>query len=184
MSQDDGTELQELHEQAEHTHSNPQLMPVSFTMSVLAVMVAMTTLLGHRAHTEEVVTQIKASDTWSEYQAKNIRAHNYQSLADQLSVQSVGDAQKADKVLQHFRQQAEKYDREKDDLNKEAHALEREVAIAQRRATRFDLGEALLEVSLVVTSITLLTRRRPFWYFGMISGAFGLAAASTAFFIH
>ncbi|HEX6466491.1 MAG TPA: DUF4337 domain-containing protein [Terriglobales bacterium] len=184
MSQDDGMEIQELHEQAEHTHSNPQLMPVSFTMSLLAVLVAITTLIGHRSHTEEVVTQIKASDTWSEYQAKNIRWHTYQSLAEQLSVQSVNDAEKAGKVLQHFRQQAEKYDHEKDDLNKEAHALEREVATEERRAGRFDFAEALLEVALVVTSITLLTRRRLFWYCGMAAGALGLAVAVTGFFVH
>jgi len=31
---------------------------------------------------------------------------------------------------------------------------------------RFDLGEALLEIGLVITSVTLLTRKRAYWYLG------------------
>ena len=50
-------ELQELHEHAEHAHHNPSLAPVSLTMAVLAVLVAVASLLGHRAHTEEVILE-------------------------------------------------------------------------------------------------------------------------------
>ena len=48
-------ELGELHEHAEHAKHDPTLAPISLTMAVLAVLVAVVTLLGHRAHTEEVV---------------------------------------------------------------------------------------------------------------------------------
>ena len=47
-------ELTELKEHAEHGKENPALAPVSVTMAILAVLVAVVTLLGHRAHTEEV----------------------------------------------------------------------------------------------------------------------------------
>ncbi len=57
-------ELQELHEHAEHAHHNPSLAPVSLTMAVLAVLVAVASLLGHRAHTEEVILQAESSDQW------------------------------------------------------------------------------------------------------------------------
>jgi len=61
-------ELTELKEQAEHAKEDPTLAPVSVTMAVLAVLVAVASLLGHRAHTEEVVLQAKASDQWAFYQ--------------------------------------------------------------------------------------------------------------------
>jgi hypothetical protein len=54
---------------------------------------------------------------------------------------------------------------------------------AERRADRFDLGEALLEIALVVTSITLLARQRAYWYMGMLFGAAGLITAALAFTI-
>ena len=64
-------ELHEIHEQAEHARENRELLPITFTMAVLAVFVALVTLMGHRAHTHELLMQSKASDTWAEYQAQS-----------------------------------------------------------------------------------------------------------------
>ena len=77
----EGIELPEAH----HEHGdNPFLVPVSVTISILAVLVAAVTLLGHRAHTEELLLQSQATDQWAYYQAKNIRLHEMQSVADML----------------------------------------------------------------------------------------------------
>jgi len=77
----EGFELPEGH----HEHGdNPFLVSVSVTISVLAVLVAAVTLLGHRAHTEELLLQAQATDQWAYYQAKNIRLHEMQSVADML----------------------------------------------------------------------------------------------------
>ena len=77
-------EVQELEEQAEKAREN-SLRPVSFTMSVLAVLVAVTTVLGHRTHTEAVLEQARASDQWNLYQAKKIRQYNTELTVDLLS---------------------------------------------------------------------------------------------------
>ena len=47
----------ELPEAPEEHGDNPYLIPVSVTISTLAVLVAAVTLLGHRAHTEELLLQ-------------------------------------------------------------------------------------------------------------------------------
>jgi hypothetical protein len=184
VSEDQPLEVQDLHEHAEHTRANPQLLPVSFTISLLAVLVAVVTLMGHRTHTEEVVTQIKASDTWSEYQAKNIRYHNYGSFADVVGIFPGAASEKSAKVQERFRQQSEKYNREKDDLQAEARKLESEVVTDRRKANRYDFGEAMLEMALVITSITLLTKRRQFWYIGMGFGVLGVIVALSAVAVH
>ena len=49
-------------------------------MAILAVLVATVTLLGHRAHTEEILLQTKATDQWNYYQAKNMRRNNLEAL--------------------------------------------------------------------------------------------------------
>src|SRR5690242_1155351 len=67
-------ELTELQEHAEHAKGNAKLAPVSVTMAILAVLVAVASLLGHRSHTEEVVLQAKSSDQWAYYQAKTYAA--------------------------------------------------------------------------------------------------------------
>jgi hypothetical protein len=48
---------------------------------------------------------------------------------------------------------------------------------AEARADRFDLAEALLEIGLVITSVTLLTRKRLYWYFGMVFSLAGILSA-------
>src|SRR5579862_8014635 len=131
-------ELQEMHEHAEHVEHEPSLLPVTFTMAVLAVVLAATTLLGHRAHTEEVLLQSKASDQWAYYQAKNIRQHTYELFLDLLAVTPVKDPAQAEKVKKKYSQQVERYKEELGEIDKEARSLESEGAMAQRRANRFD----------------------------------------------
>ncbi len=60
------------------------MRPVAFTMSVVAVLVAVTTVMGHRTHTEAVLDQNKATDQWNYYQAHKIRANDTALTADLL----------------------------------------------------------------------------------------------------
>jgi Domain of unknown function (DUF4337) len=73
--------VEELKEGAEHAHHSGQ-KEIGLTMAVVAVLLAMATLLGHRAHTEEVLLQGKIVDDWSFYQAKHGRAHQYGEQAE------------------------------------------------------------------------------------------------------
>jgi hypothetical protein len=171
-------ELQELTEHAEHAHANPSLAPVSLTMAVLAVCVAVVSLLGHRAHTEEVVLQAKSSDQWSYYQAKNIRQHE-----DELFV-AANDAGAAPAVREKYAQEAERYKKEKDDIQAEARKLEGEVGMERKRADRYDLAEVFLEIGLVITSITLLSGRRIFWHLGIVFSVVGVVVAVTGATVH
>ena len=99
-------ELNEIHEQAEHARENRELLPITFTLAVLAVFVALVTLLGHRAHTHELLMQNKASDTWAEYQAQSIRQHTYESFAQVMSVLDFKDAPKAETIRAAFESQS------------------------------------------------------------------------------
>jgi len=49
---------------------------------------------------------------------------------------------------------------------------------------RFDAGEALLEIGLVICSMTLLTKKKIFWFSGMAIAGVGVAIACTAFLLH
>lgn len=177
-------ELSELQEHAEHAKHNPALAPVSVTMAILAVLVAVVSLLGHRAHTEEVVLQAKSSDQWAYYQAKNIRRHSDEFFVDLTSVQSTTDAAALAKLRDKYVAEAERYKDEQKDIEDKARELEAEVAIEMKRADRFDLAEVFLEIGLVITSITLLSGRRFFWFAGITLGIIGTVLSITGFLIH
>lgn len=177
-------ELNELQEHAEHAKHDPTLAPVSVTMAALAVMVAVVTLVGHRAHTEEVVLQAKSSDQWAYYQAKNIRRHEDEIVADVTSVQPTTDASALAKVREKYSGEASRYKDEQKEIEDKAHEMENEVGLEQRRADHYDLAEVFLDVGLVITSITLLSGRRLFWYLGMSLGVVGAVIAVTGFLVH
>jgi hypothetical protein len=173
-----GEELKELKEHAEEAIARKELAPVSFTMAIVAVLVAAVTLLGHRAHTEEIILQNKVTDTWAYYQAKNLRRNNLEALRDVLdAVDSKNE--RAEKVSKRFEGDIDKYREEQKDIQKEAHAIEAEQLFETRRANRFDLGEVFLEIALVITSITLLTGRKVYWGLGIVFAVTGIVVAAT-----
>jgi hypothetical protein len=177
-------EIHELQEHAEEAHHDPTLAPVTVTMAVLAVLVATVSLLGHRTHTEELLLQNQSTDRWAQYQAKSIRRHNYDMFADLLSVSAVRDAEAASKLRERYAREVERYREDQKELDAEARKLEAETAHARRQADRFDLAEVFLEVALVITSMTLLTRRRAFWLAALVIAAVGLVVGVSGFLAH
>jgi hypothetical protein len=172
----------------EHHHGNhgdnPLTMPVSVTISILAVLVAVVTLLGHRAHTEELSRETQAASRWTQYQAKSIRQHEAENTSDIVNLVAGLDKEKGEALRKKYEKQLDHYASDKEDVSEQAKELEAERDLAARRADRFDGGEALLEIGLVICSITLLAKRKIFWFAGMAIGALGVVQAVTGFFMH
>ncbi len=175
----EANEAGELQEHAEHGAHEPSMRPVAFTMSVLAVLVAITTVLGHRTHTEAVLTQNQATDQWNLYQAKKIRSYNTGLAGDLLSVVTISDPKAAEKIAKSYKDHQDKWAEELKGEQEKAEALEVKVEQAEARANRFDLGEALLEIALVVSSITLLTKNRIYWVLGLVFGVLGILSSAS-----
>ncbi len=176
-------ELNELHEHAEHAREHPDLAPITLTMAVLAVLVATVSLLGHRTHTEEIILQNKVTDQWAYYQAKNIRRHTDELFADLTTVVASKDAEAAAKLHEKYRAEADRYKDEQKELDAKARELEKEADLTRRKGDRFDLSEVLLEIALVITSITLLSGRRVFWHLGLLMATAGIVVAATAWIV-
>jgi glucan-binding YG repeat protein len=176
-------DFRELEEHAEEAAQH-NLAPVTVTMAILAVLVAAVSLLGHRAHTEEIVLQTKATDQWAYYQAKEIRRRNYELFVDEMSVFALQNSEEANKIKEKYQKEIERYKEEGQDIQAEAKNAENEVAAERRHADYFDLGEVLLEAALVICSITVLTRKRFFWYLGSALGLIGVGIGITGLLVH
>jgi hypothetical protein len=173
----EANEAQELHEHAEHAGHDQALRPVALTMTILAVLVAVVTVLGHRTHTAAILDQDKATDKWGEYQAQKTRSYNTTLSIDLMKVLPGVDKNAAQKLADDYGKHQAKWTDETNKEFDEAKALEKEVENAEARAKHFDLGEVLLEIGLVITSITLLTRKRAYWYLGLGFSTVGIVAA-------
>lgn len=176
----EGIELPEHHSHEDH----PLVMPVSITMSIMAVLVAGVSLLGHRAHTEELLRQSQAASRWTQYDTKSVNLRGAEQEADMVRLSESLNKQVGEELREKYAKLLEHYQEDKTDARKEATDLESERDLAGRKADRFDGGEVLLEIGLVICSITLLTKRKPFWIIGLLFGAAGVVFASTGFMVH
>src|SRR3989442_9410546 len=107
----EGVELPEVHVSHEEFRYT---LPVSLTISILAVLVAGATLLGHRAHTEELLLQSQATDQLAYYQAKNIRLHEMQAVADMLGALAPQDKEKTASRREKNVKKVESYEGDKE----------------------------------------------------------------------
>jgi hypothetical protein len=170
-------EAQELQEHAENAEHDSSLRPVALTMTILAVLVAVTTVLGHRTHTDAILNQDRATDQWNYYQAHKIRANDTALASDLLSVLTIADKDGAKKLAKGYADHQAKWTDSLKEEQDQAEALEKKVEQAEAKAVRFDLAEAMLEIGLVITSVTLLTRARIYWYAGIVFSVVGIVSA-------
>ena len=160
----------------EHGHdADPYGRRIGVLVGVIGILLAGVTIASHREHTAAVIHKTEANDQWSFYQAKKIRAQVLDvgvSLATSLG-------KHADTKDSIAKMTAER-DHEAQDaqgIQDEAKAREAESSRAEQRALRFDLGEGLLELGLVLTSLYFLSKKKSFPVFGITAAACGLVAA-------
>src|SRR3989442_15407879 len=79
----EGIELPESH----HGHGDhPLVLPVSITISIMAVIVAGLSLLRPRAHTEGLRLETQAASRSTQYPAKSTRLHETQGFSDGIRI--------------------------------------------------------------------------------------------------
>jgi Domain of unknown function (DUF4337) len=177
-------ELIEAPEGQAHEKELPFMLPVAVTLAILAVLVSIATLMGHRAATEMLVAQTKVADQWAYYQAKNVRFRQMEVAADMFGALMPADKAKAEALQEKYTKEAERYDKEKDEAAEQSKDLEAERNLAGRKEDRFDGGEVLLEIALIVCSLTLLTKKKAFWLAGMLIGVIGVVVTGSGFLLH
>jgi hypothetical protein len=177
------TEIHEFTEQMEKG-GEAALTHISLAISVLAVLVAMVTVLGHRTHTQAILLQSRSGDQWNQYQAKKIRQEQVTVTLDLLELQPSANSGAVEKKIDDYRTHLQKWSGELKEEQERAEGLEAQVESAEHRASRYDLGEALLQIAVVLSSITLLTRKKSYFFFGLFIGVVGLIWSASALFIH
>lgn len=150
---------------------------VALTMAVLAASLAIVSVLGHMANTEELLNQQKASDQWAFYQAKNIRRYESEIARDVLA------AAKDPKAAEYEKNFA-KYEKDTDEIEKEAKVLEEESHLNGRQTFRYELGEVFLEIAIVLASVAILSKRKDIWLGSIGVGLVGVVTALTVLGVH
>lgn len=178
-------EASEIHEFSEQLKEGAEkrLMHVSLIIAVVAVLLAMVTVLGHRAHSRTMLEQTRAADQWNEYQSRKLRLQQTQIASDLLSLQPSSDPAAVQAKLATYKAQMSKWQVEVEQSAEVARDLDADVELSEHRASRFDLGEALLQIAVVLASITLLTRHHRYVVAGGVLAIAGVLIAASAFLV-
>jgi hypothetical protein len=172
--------MTEIEVKPEHA-ADPNTRRVGILVGVVGILLSVVTIASHRAHTEAVIHRTESNDQWAFYQAKKIR-ENTSDVALTLLQTLEPDQPKAEAALHkleaalHKLEAArDKYSDEAKDIMKEAQAKDIEQKIEERRALRFDIGEGLLELGLVLCSLYFLARKTFFPALGIVASIAGTA---------
>jgi hypothetical protein len=154
---------EEMHHHVEHAES-PWMSWVALSAAILAALAAVSALLaGHHAN-EAVLEQMHASDHWAYFQAKGIKASILSSKLELLS--SLGkpiSGKEQEKVSEYKKDQEEISSQAKEmEISSQSH-LSHHVILAR--------GVTLFQVAIAIAAISILTKKRRFWF---VSLAFGL----------
>ena len=168
---------------AHHESSDGYSRGVSVMVGVIGIALAFVTIGSHRAHTAAIIEKTQANDQWSFYQAKKLRGHLMEVSGGLLGALAVADTAKAAKLAQTYASEHERYEQEAKAIQDGAQAKDARSEHEETRALRLDLGEGLLELGLVLSSLYFLAKNRLFPVGGAVAAVLGTVVAITSFFV-
>jgi hypothetical protein len=174
--------MAELEIHTEPHHNDPVGQRVGILAAVLAVVLAIVTIASHRTHTAAIIHKSSANDAWSHYQASRIKYHNLELGEDLLAVlEAKGGA--ADAMRSNYAAQKKKYEAQAKQIQDDAQKQDGLAEMDEDRGLRYDIGEGLLEIGLVLSSIYFIAKRMMFPVMGITAGIAGSVIAITGLMI-
>lgn len=154
---------------------------VALVTALFAVMLAICSLGGNNAMKEMLLAQQQGSDQWAFYQSKVIREHLYRieklrfeaELLERQASMRPAVRQKYEALLAKAAEEETRYAAEKKEIEAAAKRLDAERDINQKKDPYFDYAEVLLQIAIVMASISILSRSRQMFYFALSAAGIG-----------
>lgn len=147
-----------IHEKIEEAKQVNWLTGVAISTALMAVMAALASLFAGHHSNEALIEQLKASDQWSYYQAKGIKA----SIAELKS-----NKEEAAAAL-------EKYKKEQEEIKVEAQKAE---AASKQHLEQHQIiakSVTLFQIAIAISAIAVLTRKKYLWLSSILIAIGGL----------
>ena len=171
----------EIHHESEH-EIDPMGQKVGVLAAILAVLLAIVSIASHRTHTAAIIHKSSANDSWQRYQSTRVKIHTL-DLGKSL-VQVFGTKEShSETVLADFTTQKKSEEAKGKQIQEEAEKATEMAEADERRGLRFDLGEGLLEIALVTSSLYFISHKKMFPAIGIIAGIIGAVIAATGLLV-
>lgn len=157
---------------------------------IFAVCATLATFKGGGYSTRAVLSQTQASDQWAFYQAKSIKGYLYEIQREELELEremnrGAGPETLAawDRTIARYAEQTARYDREKEQISAAAKGFEQTRDDAKRHQAAFGVAVIFLQITILLSSVAALMKKRPVWYAALAVGAAGLVSFANGFLL-
>ena len=186
-------------ERSEQQHEDRFNRGAALLIAVMAAVLAVGGLGGGNATDDMIISNIRASDTWAFYQAKNVRQTMYEievaDLESRLPLETGADRAALEARIAEYQATVARYDDEPDpeapadplrgegkkQLMAQAEAFEAARDVAVAKDDNFDLAEVALQLALVLGSVAILAGNRAILAVSALLGALGVLLTLNGF---
>ncbi len=159
---------------------------VGILIAIIAVLMAIVGAMGHNAANEMIVDEVKSSNGFAWYQAKRQREYVNDLELKRIEVELAGNPTEAQRtalarIAADLKSKNIEYHAETEKIQSDARHHGLRARIADARNEWFDYSEILLQVAVVLCSLTLLTESRLFLRIGIVVALIGVGLGCVAF---
>ena len=156
---------------------------MAITTILIAVAATLSTFKGGGFSTRSLLNQTKASDQWAFFQSKSIKSYIYDLRRENLEIQVASlEKQKGNEdlvkkyngLIADYTQKVKTYETEKEDISKTARGFENLRDESKLHSDKFGVGVIFLQISILLSSIATLSKKKYVWICGLILGAIGI----------
>ena len=165
---------------------------LAMTTVIFAVCATLSTFKGGGYGSKALLNQTNASDQWAFYQAKGIKSSLTSNQKDNIELQkellaieshSTKDLTKYDEKIALYEKEIKRYEDEKVVIKAKATAFEKERDDNQTHGKQFGLAVIFLQVTILLSSIAGLMKKKPVWYLSLVIGMVGILFFLDGFFL-
>ena len=150
---------------------------VALTVAIYAVVLAVASLGGNNAAKDANMNQQYWANQYAHYQARVIREHLYRIGRMRLEVDLVAmtseQRTKAEEALKKLAGEETRYQAEKKENDDKAKEFGEERDRALRQDPYFDYAEVLLQIAIVLASVSMLANSRPVFFSSLLLALVG-----------
>ncbi len=186
--------MPEAHEHMEHAeHAAHSNKGIALLIAVLALFLSFSETLGKSAQTEAVDANVKSSDSWAFFQAKDIRKTTLLTAANQTMLLAAGLTDPAaksaiEKQVEIWRKTAARYQSDpktgvgREQLARRARAEEASRDLAMARYHHYELASAAFQIGIVLASAAVITEMIALAWLSGVLGLAGLGVLALGLF--
>ena len=165
---------------------------MAITTILIAVAATLSTLKGGGFSTRSLLNQTLASDQWAFFQSKSIKRDLYDSRRENLEIQVASlEKQKGNEsliekynvLIADYAQKVKTYDTEKEAISKEATNFQNIREESKKHSGKFGIAVIFLQISILLSSIATLSKKKFVWISGLILGVIGILYFIDGFFL-